>query len=325
MINLKYGFFIMRRKTNEQFLKECKEKYGEKYILDNVNYQGNKIKVSIICREHGPFEMTPLNFLQGHECPECKGKRPMSLEKFKKLASKVHNGFYNYDKTIMTKDKVLLITCPKHGDFEQNLYSHLDGHGCKKCRSEKLSKKYTCTQEEFIKKCKEKHGDSILYDKTVYNGCREEITATCPKHGDFKLIAYYLLQNTGCPTCRQSELEKIINKALINENINFTQQKTFDWLKLKEGLSLDFFLPDYNIAIECQGIQHFEPLFFFGGEESFKKQQVRDTAKKRLCDEHGIKVLYFTHYSKIQEGGDIYKDADKLLNEITKNKFIRDI
>ena len=90
-------------------------------------------------------------------------------------------------------------------------------------------------------------------------------------------------------------------------------------------MSLDFFLPEYNIAIECQGEQHYRPIKFWGGETKYNERIQLDTAKKRLCDEHGIKVLYFTHYSKIQEGGDIYKDADKLLNEITKNKFIRDI
>lgn len=40
-------------------------------------------------------------------------------------------------------------------------------------------------------------------------------------------------------------------------NIKYERYKKFSWLKKQ---NLDFYLPDYNIAIECQGIQHFEPL-----------------------------------------------------------------
>ena len=58
-------------------------------------------------------------------------------------------------------------------------------------------------------------------------------------------------------------------------------------------MSLDFYLPEYNIAIECQGIQHFKPIEYFGGEKSFKEQKNRDTIKKELCEKHNIKVFYF--------------------------------
>ena len=49
-------------------------------------------------------------------------------------------------------------------------------------------------------------------------------------------------------------------------------------------MSLDFYLPEYNIAIECQGIQHFKRIEYFGGEKSFKEQKNRDTIKKELCE-----------------------------------------
>ena len=34
-------------------------------------------------------------------------------------------------------------------------------------------------------------------------------------------------------------------------------------------MSLDFYLPKYNMAIECQGEQHYKPIEYFGGEKEY--------------------------------------------------------
>ena len=62
------------------------------------------------------------------------------------------------------------------------------------------------------------------------------------------------MQKTGCPFCKESHLEKERCNILNKNNIIFERQKRFDWFGLQ---SLDFFLPKYNIANECQGRQHF--------------------------------------------------------------------
>lgn len=69
-------------------------------------------------------------------------------------------------------------------------------------------------------------------------------------------------------------------------------QKKFDWLIHKNKLSLDFYLPDYNIAIECQGEQHFKARKLFGGQEGFEYNLLRDKIKNELCKKHNIKILY---------------------------------
>lgn len=89
-------------------------------------------------------------------------------------------------------------------------------------------------------------------------------------------------------------MEENISLLLKENNIEYTRQKTFKWLKRKKYLYLDFYLEKYNIGIEVQGEQHFTPIKKFGGESFLKEQQERDTIKKRLCDEHGIKLFYIT-------------------------------
>lgn len=58
--------------------------------------------------------------------------------------------------------------------------------------------------------------------------------------------------------------------------MNRLTTEQFDWLSLQK---LDFYLNDYNVAIECQGIQHFKECEHFGGKNGFIKTQERDRIK----------------------------------------------
>ena len=90
---------------------------------------------------------------------------------------------------------------------------------------------------------------------------------------------------------KQSHLEKEIEIFLEKNNIKYVYQKRFDWLGLQ---SLDFYLPDYNVAIECQGEQHFNDVLFFKNI-SLEKRIELDERKYNLCKEHNIDILYFTN------------------------------
>lgn len=86
-----------------------------------------------------------------------------------------------------------------------------------------------------------------------------------------------------------SILENIVTSFLKKNDIEFVTQKRFYFLGRK---SLDFFLPQYNVAIECQGIQHYKEVAFFDS----KKQQKRDIEKMRQCLNNNIKIVYYTSY-----------------------------
>lgn len=45
----------MKRKTKEQFIADAIAVHGDKYDYSKVDYQGNKVKVCIICPKHGEF------------------------------------------------------------------------------------------------------------------------------------------------------------------------------------------------------------------------------------------------------------------------------
>lgn len=59
-------------KAKKTFLKKAVKRYGNRYDYDQVVYRKPTIRVTIRCRVHGNFMVTPKEYLQGSACPSCK-------------------------------------------------------------------------------------------------------------------------------------------------------------------------------------------------------------------------------------------------------------
>jgi hypothetical protein len=298
--------------TQDEFIEKARLKHGDKYDYSEVEYKNNKTKVCIICPcpEHEPFWQTPNSHLNGRGCPKCAGNVRLTKQEFIKKAREIHGDKYDYSKTeyINTDIKVCII-CPEHGVFYQTPHGHLLGKGCSNC--------YTHNKlnlEDFIKRVREIHGDKYNYSKVEYRHSSIKVCIICPIHREFLQEPRTHLSGCGCPFCKQSNIEKMVKKYLEYNNIPFNyNQYNFEWLKLKKKLELDFYLTDYNVAIECQGRQHFIPIEHFGGEKRLKETQERDRIKKLLCEEHGVK-LYYINYDD-----DVKEKINEILLDIKKN------
>ena len=236
-------------------------------------------------------------------------------EIFINKAIQVHGNKYDYSKVnyIDCNTKVCII-CPEHGEFWQSPRCHLRGRGCSLC-----SKNKKLTTEEFIKRAKEIHSDKYDYSKVNYVNGYTKVCIICPEHGEFWQEPHEHLRGGGCPICKDSKLEKEIRKFLIKNKIEFEEQKTFDWLKYKSNLFLDFYLPKYNAAIECQGRQHFDNSDdYFGGEKNISEILSRDNIKLEKCSEHGIKIYYYSKLG-IEYPYDVFEDKNELLITILRN------
>ena len=55
---------------------------------------------------------------------------------------------------------------------------------------------------------------------------------------------------------------------------------------------LDIYFPELNIGIEYQGLQHYEPVEYFGGTQAFEKNLERDAKKRELCEENNCSLLF---------------------------------
>lgn len=141
-----------------------------------------------------------------------------------------HGDFYDYSKVEYTHSRnPVVIGCPTHGDFLQKPVHHQLGGGCQKCARAKIGKKISSiakhkrelglfdkpkkikhkktrvynhhTTEWFLEKARCIHGDTYDYSKTIYTGTKKKVNIMCRKHGEFSQVAYYHLQNKGCPSC----------------------------------------------------------------------------------------------------------------------------
>lgn len=115
--------------------------HNNKYDYSKLVYRRDKDPVVIICPIHGEFNQSISQHKQKkQECPKCakitKGNtRSTNVAKtWVERANKAHNNKYNYSKAVYTKAHLKTIfICPKHGEFEQQIASHLRGQGCQKC------------------------------------------------------------------------------------------------------------------------------------------------------------------------------------------------
>jgi len=289
---------VYRYNSNE-WIENAKTVHGNRYDYSKVVYVNNSAKICIICKEHGEFSQTPANHIKGKNCPKCTGHfldKNFFLHKAKEVyKDKKGNPLYDYSlvdyndsSTLVTIicHKIDPVTGKEHGEFSKTPNKHLSGQGCPICGNESGGLKNRLTKEQFLKRA---YPDKYNY-LTEYTTAKTKIHLQCKKcNHEFWQEAFSHLSGCGCPICNESKLEKDVTKYLNEHNIRYEKQKKFEWLRRQ---SLDFYLPDYNVAVECQGIQHFEPKDFFGGDNGLAEIVKRDNRKLKLCLSNNIEMIY---------------------------------
>lgn len=122
-----------------------------------------------------------------------------------------------------------------------------------------------------------KDGTFLLYEFTEYFNCRQVAAHnTLNRLG----IDYSKFKSKG-----NSGIERKIEAFLIENHINYIS-------KFRDGLELDFFLPDFNIGIECDGLYyHSYGTFSFGKDKKYFKDK-HYNKQKFFKEKHNINVLF---------------------------------
>lgn len=309
----------------EEFIKRSKSSHGDKYDYSKSIYKSQYEPIIIGCPIHGDFEQIPKSHMNGNGCRKCSyddsKKRYTGVKKIHKLdkeliidrLKKIYN--YNYDncKIEGSRNDAIIsnIICPIHGSFNKRLNNHLrQNQGCNKCASNKSN------TDEFIKKSNIIHQNKYNYHKSNYINDRTKIEIECPTHGIFTQTPSKHLSGQGCPDCYNlisSKGESFIRKFLLDNNIKFEYQKSIPGTKLK----FDFYIPQKNMYIEYDGIQHYEPRSRFGGEKEYLLQVSRDKLKNKYCEENNIKLLRIGYKD--------YKNLNSILvdNILNENKILK--
>jgi hypothetical protein len=305
MIDSKTG-----KSNTEKFIQKAKKTHGDKYDYSKVVYTKSREPVIIICPEHGEFTQEAASHISGAGCFECGLKKRGDVNPLKKTkqdflfaAKNLYGNKYDYSQIeYENTDTDIKIICPRHGEFFQTPYQHINmGQGCQKCGWEKSSLKQRSNTNEFIYRANIVHNNKFDYSKVNYETALIPVTIICPEHGEFNQRPADHLGGNGCPICKESKGERFVAQILDKNNIKFERQKKFkDCTNDKKGpacrkLPFDFYLPDYNSIIEFDGPQHYKPVSIFGGEEAFKKQQLLDMKKNEFCIKNGIRMIRIVH------------------------------
>lgn len=274
----------------EEFIRKADKIHNNKFSYNYLkeDYVDNKTKVRIICSKHGYFWQTPNSHLSGKGCEKCI-RREFNLNTFISESNKIHNNKYDYSLVNFNSIKdYITIICPIHGEFKQNAYNHLLGSNCRKCSD---CEKYD--QESIIEKFIDTHRDRYDYSLVEFKSIREKVKIICKKHGIFEQDPFrHYYAGNGCPICNLSLGEIKIMNYLKDNKIKYNHQHKFDNLKgIKNFLLFDFYLPEYNLCIEFDGKQHYEPIDFFGGEKGLLILQKNDDLKNKYCKENNINLL----------------------------------
>jgi hypothetical protein len=279
-----------KKLTQEEVIESFREVHGDRYDYSLVEYVGNKIKVKIICKEHGVFEQIPNNHLLGHGCPKCVNKGLDIIERVKKFRE-VHGDRYDYSlvEYIKTSIKVNII-CHTHGIFPQTPSSHLQGRGCPKCANGHVP-----TTKECKEKFREVHGDRYDYSLVEYINSCTKVNIICAIHGIFPQTPDSHLQGCGCPKCADMARQTMMYEGSgILYYIKITRDgKTYYKIGVTKHDVETRFKQEKNIQIEELQTTYYEDVVQAYEEEMLIKEKFfQYTTRDKVLDLGGNSEVY---------------------------------
>lgn len=277
------------KKDNAEFKQEVFDLVGNEYVFLDT-YVNSYTKIRVKHNKCGNiYEVKPTDFISHNtRCPHCYGTHKKSNVEFKQeIYDLVGNEYTFLDEYINAKTKLKVKHNKCNNVYKIAPHSFLQGRRCPYCFED--SKRKTNTQ--FKKEVYDLVGSEYTFlDLYVTN--HDKLRVKHNKCGNvYEVAPNSFLGGRRCPYCSNYRGEIVIGKILDTLNVDYEYQKTFDDLKDTQLLSYDFFIPDQGILIEYQGIQHYQPVDIFGGEDYFKIQQRHDKMKADYAKAH--------HYSLI--------------------------
>jgi len=276
--------------TNDDFVKRSSIIHKNFYnYIDE--YKNSHTKIKIQCPIHGEFEQKPYSHLSGIGCPKCgfeksSSKNRKNLDDFINKANLVHKNYYRYDNVDYKNNKEnVIITCPKHGDFNQLPQHHLKGHGCPNCAPKKQNK----SNDFFISQASNIHNNKYNYIDE-YKGAHIPINIICPKHGSFSQTPNSHLKGRGCPDCQFRNSSIMEKKWLDILGIDKKYRNAF--VKIDNKIyKFDAYIPETNTIYEFYGdFWHGNPNKYKDGEYNLKnKSSFSDLYKKTIDRENFLK------------------------------------
>lgn len=278
------------------------------YVIDNLKIHFEKIGAEItpvrfyikdkrgaieaICKKGHTFHTKwRIGSNYSNTCLECQDTPLFNIEDVISEISEISPTIIIHSKTCKNTTTKLDIECRVCNHEWKMTYSNLRmGKKCPKCAKAKLGVERAPSMDVIKDRLRKINKDITILDNEYKNN-RVKLNCVCEKGHKWKVNWNNLSNGKACPHCSNSKLEKKVSDYLAEKGISFDIEKKFDDCKVIKHLRFDFYIPDLNLCIEADGLQHFQPCDWFGGEKQFKKQQEYDGIKNEFCKTSGINLL----------------------------------
>lgn len=290
----------MKKKTHDEFVNDVSILNSEIDVLGK--YINNKTKLDVRCKICGHiWSSRPDNILHGYGCPKCAGQYQRNHDEFILDIKSINPNIEicSKFKNVSTKIKVKCNICNHSWEVTPNHL--LQGIGCPKCKSIKIGNIRRISHDEFMDRVHSLNLDIEILSS--YEHSLSKVKCKCLVCGKvWYATPANLLNGHGCPYYSESKGEKKIADYLMSRKIEFYAQKKFDGLVgVNNGLlSYDFYLPNENILIEYQGIQHEKPVNFSGktdyAERQFCIQKEHDKRKREYAINNNLTLIEIWYF-----------------------------
>lgn len=256
--NAKKG--LSQKLTQEKFIEKAKKVHGDKYDFSKSVYIKSCEKITVTCKKHGDFLITPNGLLMGRGCKKCALEYTASLirlstDEFIEKSRLVHGDKYDYSKTeYESSRKKVCVICKEHGEFFQIPDDHMNGHGCPECAKLRSAELRTKSYKDFITKAGIVHSLKYTYpEENTYKNRSSEINIICPIHGTFRQKVKDHLAGCGCKKCGalfstyETEVGDYVKSLGFDVEMNNRNI-------LNDGLEIDVYIPEKKIGIEIDGL-----------------------------------------------------------------------
>ena len=313
------------RKLTAQKLRKTHEEYIKKVTKINPNievlgeYVKNSINILHRCKIDGYKWMArPANILTGYGCPMCSGSIKKTREEYVNELKDINSNIEVLGEYVDRHTKILH-KCKVDGHEWHATPSHiLNGTGCPICSKISQIQKRRKSHCKYISQVNVVNPNIEVIGE--YINSQTKILHKCRFCGyQWYIVPNNILNGQGCPKCCISHGEKDIENYLVQHNISYINQYKFNNCRNKRPLPFDFYLPEYNICIEYDGVQHFEPTDFAGRGELWANKkleqiQYNDEIKNRYCKDNNIILLRIKYNEDIKNALDDVFNKQKIIN-----------
>lgn len=222
------------RMSSDVLLSKAQEVWGDRWDYSNTSWDsGSSGTYNFICREHGEFEQTYSGHIMGRVgCSKCHSSESRQGEDILLArALEVWGDRWDYTYTRFDSGSTgrYLFTCPEHGSFYQDYYSHIAGAvGCSGC----IGRMRKAGPDQLLSKAHEVWGDRWDYSESVLSQGIVGVYSIfrCRLHGPYtQSWSGHLAGLVGCSECVNSSLR--VSQPQLEERIKGTWQNRWDYSK----------------------------------------------------------------------------------------------